>query len=82
PLVAFPRMGEGGRGRDNNRSPAEGFPQPDARLLVSGHAEQIAAPDVQLNQRIGFLGKPFRKSELANKLADMLPNEIVEKAPE
>ena len=51
-------------------------------LLVSGHAEDIALPDVQLNPRIGFLRKPFRKSELAKRLADMLPDEIVEPAPE
>ncbi len=45
-------------------------------LLISGHAEEIAAPDVQLDPRIGFLRKPFRKSELAHRLADMLPAEI------
>ncbi|MCM2561743.1 ATP-binding protein [Lutimaribacter sp. EGI FJ00015] len=44
-------------------------------LLVSGHAEEITAPDVQLDPRIGFLRKPFRKSELAHRLADMLTAE-------
>lgn len=51
-------------------------------LLISGHTEEIAAPDVPLNPRIGFLRKPFRKSELAQKLVEMLPAEIVEPAPE
>ncbi|MEI4262448.1 hybrid sensor histidine kinase/response regulator [Roseovarius sp. D0-M9] len=51
-------------------------------LLVSGHAEEIAAPDRQLDPRIGFLRKPFRKRELAHRLADMLPAEIVEPAQE
>lgn len=51
-------------------------------LLVSGHAEEIAAPDVQRDPRIGFLRKPFRKRELAHRLADMLPAEIVEPAQE
>jgi signal transduction histidine kinase/CheY-like chemotaxis protein len=57
--------------------------QPDLPvLLVSGHAEEIAAPDVQINPRIGFLRKPFRKRELAQRLVDMLPAEIVEPAQE
>ncbi len=42
-------------------------------LLVSGHAEEFAAPDGQLDPRIRFLRKPFRKSELEHRLAEMLP---------
>lgn len=42
-------------------------------LLVSGHADDISSPEGQLDQRIGFLRKPFRKSELAKRLAEMLP---------
>ena len=42
-------------------------------LLVSGHADDISTPDGQLDQRIGFLRKPFRKSDLAQRLAEMLP---------
>lgn len=41
-------------------------------LLVSGHAEEIAATDGQLDPRIGFLRKPFRKSDLEHRLANML----------
>jgi CheY-like chemotaxis protein len=41
-------------------------------LLMSGYSEEIAAPDGQLDPRIGFLRKPFRKSDLAQKLAGML----------
>ncbi|WP_093116203.1 hybrid sensor histidine kinase/response regulator [Salinihabitans flavidus] len=41
-------------------------------LLVSGHAEEIAASDGQLDPRIGFLRKPFRKSELERRLVEML----------
>lgn len=42
-------------------------------LLVSGHADDISSPEGQLDQRIGFLRKPFRKSDLARRLAEMLP---------
>lgn len=42
-------------------------------LLVSGHAEEFAAADGQLDPRIQFLRKPFRKSELEHRLAEMLP---------
>lgn len=41
-------------------------------LLVSGHAEEIAAADRQFDPRIGFLRKPFRKIDLEHRLADML----------
>ena len=41
-------------------------------LLVSGHAEEIATTDGKLDPRIGFLRKPFRKSELELKLTEML----------
>lgn len=51
-------------------------------LLVSGHAEEFVAPDEQLDPRIGFLRKPFRKSELAQRLAEMLPAVILEPAQE
>lgn len=43
-------------------------------LLISGHSEEIVATDGQLDPSIGFLRKPFRKSELARRLADMLPD--------
>jgi len=42
-------------------------------LLVSGHSEEVAATEGRLHPRIGFLRKPFRKSELEHWLADMLP---------
>ncbi|MCC5989699.1 MAG: response regulator, partial [Pararhodobacter sp.] len=42
-------------------------------LLISGHAEEIATNDGKLDPRIGFLRKPFRKSVLAGRLAEMLP---------
>ncbi len=51
-------------------------------LLVSGHAEVFVAPDEQLDPRIGFLRKPFRKNELVQKLAEMLPAVILEPASE
>ena len=51
-------------------------------LLVSGHAEVFVAPEEQLDPRIGFLRKPFRKNELAQKLAEMLPAVILEPASE
>ncbi|TGD60900.1 hybrid sensor histidine kinase/response regulator [Tabrizicola sp. WMC-M-20] len=42
-------------------------------LLVSGHSEEFTAADGQLDPRIGFLRKPFRKRELAQRLEEMLP---------
>ncbi|MFA8386228.1 MAG: ATP-binding protein [Pelagibaca sp.] len=49
-------------------------------LLVSGHSEVCVAPEEQLDPLIGFLRKPFRKSDLAQKLAEMLPAVILEPA--
>jgi len=51
-------------------------------LLMSGHSEEFAAPVGQLDPRIGFLRKPFRKSDLAHRLADMVPAEFLEPASE
>lgn len=41
-------------------------------LLISGHSEEMAAPDGRIDPRIGFLRKPFRKHELASRLAEQL----------
>lgn len=41
-------------------------------LLVSGHSEEIADTDGQIDPRIEFLRKPFRKSDLERKLTGML----------
>uniref|UniRef100_UPI001ADFCDBA PAS domain-containing protein n=1 Tax=Pararhodobacter sp. SW119 TaxID=2780075 RepID=UPI001ADFCDBA len=41
-------------------------------LLVSGHSEEMTAPDDRIDPRIGFLRKPFRKRELAHRLAELL----------
>lgn len=40
-------------------------------LLVSGHAEEIADTNRQMDSRIGFLRKPFRKIDLERKLVEM-----------
>ncbi|MCC5968532.1 MAG: PAS domain-containing protein [Pararhodobacter sp.] len=42
-------------------------------LLVSGHTDELLALDPQLAPHIAFLRKPFRKHDLADRLARMLP---------
>lgn len=41
-------------------------------LLVSGHFEEIASPLGQPDPRIAFLRKPFRRRDLAHRLAALL----------
>lgn len=42
-------------------------------LLVSGHSDDISGADKPLSPKIAFLRKPFRKHDLADRLARMLP---------
>jgi len=42
-------------------------------ILVSGHSEDISAHNGQLAPEIAFLRKPFRKRDLAEQLARILP---------
>lgn len=44
-------------------------------LLVSGHSEDITAHNRPLAPQIAFLRKPFRKRDLAERLARLLPGQ-------
>lgn len=44
-------------------------------LLVSGHSDDIAALNNPLAPQIAFLRKPFRKHDLAERLARLLPRQ-------
>jgi CheY-like chemotaxis protein len=47
--------------------------KPQLRILfTSGHTEEPVLTALRMDSRAGFLAKPYRRAELARKLAEVL----------